>query len=212
VYNGPVLNSYEARFIQTFPQEQDKNISSWAIQFDISIYWQRFYIKNNQFHSYIDWIYSNDLEINDTTKCSISALYLHILLKVDTDGKVTDQLYDKGHDFNFYIVIFPYMCCNNEYHSPVAKYIVTCLKIQILIELTREKSKFYKLIAKWKNVSLMHSFIFFIGSFSFHILFLGFQTFFLPEYHWWYFINWSKYTSGASKLVSISFTFHLYNS
>jgi hypothetical protein len=28
VYNGPVLNSYEARFIQTFPQEQDKNISS----------------------------------------------------------------------------------------------------------------------------------------------------------------------------------------
>jgi hypothetical protein len=37
---------------------------------------------NNQFHSYVDLIYPNELEIKDTTECSTSASYLdmHALL------------------------------------------------------------------------------------------------------------------------------------
>jgi hypothetical protein len=33
-----------------------------------------------------------------------------ILLKLDTEGKITTQLYDKQDNFNFSIVNFPYLC------------------------------------------------------------------------------------------------------
>jgi hypothetical protein len=69
-------------------------------------------IRNNHFHSYVDSIYSNELEIKDTTECSTSASYLDVLLKLDTNGKLTTQLYDKRDDFNFSIVNFPYLCIN----------------------------------------------------------------------------------------------------
>jgi hypothetical protein len=71
-------------------------------------------ITNNPFHSYVDSIYPNELEFKDTTECSTSASYLdvHVLLKLDTNGKLTTQLYDKQDDFNFSIVNFPYLCSN----------------------------------------------------------------------------------------------------
>jgi hypothetical protein len=40
---------------------------------------------------------------------STSASYLDVLLKLDTDGKITTQLYDKREDFTFSIVNFPYL-------------------------------------------------------------------------------------------------------
>jgi hypothetical protein len=68
------------------------------------------WINNNQFHSYVDSIYPNELEIKDTTECSTSASYLDVILKLDTNGKITTQLCDKRDDFNFSIVNFPYKC------------------------------------------------------------------------------------------------------
>jgi hypothetical protein len=50
--------------------------------------------------------------MKDTTECSTSASYLDVLLKLDTNGKITTQLYDKRDDFNFSIVNFPYLCSN----------------------------------------------------------------------------------------------------
>jgi hypothetical protein len=35
---------------------------------------------------------------------------LKLILKLDTNGKITTQLYDKWDDFNFSIVNFPYLC------------------------------------------------------------------------------------------------------
>jgi hypothetical protein len=67
---------------------------------------------NNHFHSDIDSIYPNELEIKDTTQCSTSASYLDVLLKLDTNGKLSTQLYDKLDNFNFSIVNFPYLCSN----------------------------------------------------------------------------------------------------
>jgi hypothetical protein len=61
---------------------------------------------------YVDSIYPNELEIKDTTECSASASYLDVLLKLDINGKITTQLYDKRDDFNFSIVNFPYLCSN----------------------------------------------------------------------------------------------------
>jgi hypothetical protein len=50
-------------------------------------------IYNNHFHSYVDLIYPNEIEINDTTECSKSASYLDVY-------------------FDFSIVNFPYLCSN----------------------------------------------------------------------------------------------------
>jgi hypothetical protein len=53
-------------------------------------------ININQFHSYVDSIYPNELEIKDTTQFSTSASYLDVLLKLDTDGKIIDWLITYG--------------------------------------------------------------------------------------------------------------------
>jgi hypothetical protein len=39
-------------------------------------------------------------------------IYLDVLLKLDTSGKLTTQLYDKRDDFNFSIVNYSYLCSN----------------------------------------------------------------------------------------------------
>jgi hypothetical protein len=44
------------------------------------------------------------IEIKDTTECSTTVPYLDILLKFDTNGKLTTQLYNKRDDFIFPIV------------------------------------------------------------------------------------------------------------
>jgi hypothetical protein len=69
-------------------------------------------INNKQFHSYVDLIYPNELEIKHTTECSTSASYLDILLNLDTNGKITTQFYDKRDDFNFSTTNFPNLCSN----------------------------------------------------------------------------------------------------
>jgi hypothetical protein len=69
-------------------------------------------INNKHFHSYVDSIYPNELEIKGTSGCSASASYLDVLLKLDINGKMMTQLYDKRDDFNFSIVNFPYLCSN----------------------------------------------------------------------------------------------------
>ena len=69
-------------------------------------------INNYQFHFYVDSIYPSELEIKDTTESATFASYLDILLKIDTDGKLRTQLYDKRDDFDFSIVNFPYLCSN----------------------------------------------------------------------------------------------------
>jgi hypothetical protein len=72
-------------------------------------------IINNQFYSYVDSIYFNELKIKDTTECCASASYLDVLLKLDTNGKITTQPYDKRDDFNFSIVNFPYIPASPAY-------------------------------------------------------------------------------------------------
>jgi hypothetical protein len=64
-------------------------------------------IDNNQFHSYVDSICPNELDIKDTTESSTSASYLDILLNIDADGKLRTQLYDKQDDFQFCLCQFP---------------------------------------------------------------------------------------------------------
>jgi hypothetical protein len=116
------LYSYEAEFIQKLLHEKKK---SHAVFFNSTF--QYIYIddvlsiNNNQIYTYVDLIYpseleikNNEFEIKNTTECFTSS-YLDILMKLDTNGKLTTQLYDKQDDFNFpsstffsYVAIFQF--------------------------------------------------------------------------------------------------------
>jgi hypothetical protein len=54
----------------------------------------------------------DELEIKDTTESDKSASYLDILLKIDSNGRLTISLYDKRDDFDFAIVNFSFLCSN----------------------------------------------------------------------------------------------------
>jgi hypothetical protein len=105
------LYSSEAEFIQKPVHEKKKSL---AVAFYSTFRYidDVLSINNNQFHSYVDSIYPSELEIKDTTVSSTPASYLDVLLKLDTNGKIMTQLYDKRDDFNFSIVNFPYLCSN----------------------------------------------------------------------------------------------------
>jgi hypothetical protein len=47
------------------------------------VYIDVLFMNNNPFHSYVDSMFLNELEIKDTTEYSTFAWYLDILLKLD---------------------------------------------------------------------------------------------------------------------------------
>jgi hypothetical protein len=105
------LYSYEAECIKNFNMRR-KNILLWPSIFTFRYIDDVLSINHNKFHSSVDSIYPNQLEIKDITECSTSALYLDVLLKWDINGKIKTQLYDKQDDFNFSIVNLPHPCSN----------------------------------------------------------------------------------------------------
>jgi hypothetical protein len=80
-------------------------------QVDSKAYYFILSMNNNQFHSYVYSIYSNELEIKDTTECSTSESYLDMSMNLDANDKLMTQLYDERNDFNFSIN-FPDLCSN----------------------------------------------------------------------------------------------------
>jgi hypothetical protein len=102
---------YEAEFIQKLLHEENKPL---AVAFSSTFRYidDVLSIKNNQFHSYLDSIYSSKLDIKGTTESSTSALYLGVLLNIHAGGNLTTYLYDKRDYFHFAIFNFPYICSN----------------------------------------------------------------------------------------------------
>jgi hypothetical protein len=84
------LYSYEAEFIQKLLHEKKKSL---AVAFNSTFRYidEILTINNNQFHSYVDSIYLNELGIKDTTECSTSASYLDVFLKLDTKRQNNDS-------------------------------------------------------------------------------------------------------------------------
>ena len=66
---------------------------------------------NSKFSEYLDFIYSSELEIKETTESSTSFLCLDCFLYM-ANGKLSTRLYDKRDDFNFPIVNFPFLSSN----------------------------------------------------------------------------------------------------
>ena len=65
-------------------------------------------LKNTKFAEYLEFIYARELEIKETTETAASSSYLDCYLYID-NGKLTTRLYGKRDDFNFPIVIFPFL-------------------------------------------------------------------------------------------------------
>jgi hypothetical protein len=104
------LYSYEAEFIEKLLHEKNKPL---AVAFNSTLYIDDVLsINNDRFHSYVESVYTSELEIKDATESSTSASYLDVLLDIHASGKLNTQLYDKRDDFNFAIVNFPYTCSN----------------------------------------------------------------------------------------------------
>jgi hypothetical protein len=105
----------EAEFIQKLLHEKNKPL---AVAFNSTFRYINdiLSIKNDQFHSYANSIYPNELQIKCTTESSTSASRLDVLLNIDPDGKLTTQLYDKRDDFMFAFVDFQYIyIANSQY-------------------------------------------------------------------------------------------------
>ena len=71
-----------------------------------------FSLNNSRFGDFVDRIYPIELERNDTTDTDRSASYLDLLLDIDSGCWLRTKLYDKGDDFNFPIVNFPFIGSN----------------------------------------------------------------------------------------------------
>ena len=69
-------------------------------------------LNNPKLGDYIDVIYPQELQIQDTTDAGNWANYLDLRLEFYTNGGLTTQLYDKRDDFNFSIVNFPFIDSN----------------------------------------------------------------------------------------------------
>ena len=88
---------------------------------------------NSKFEEYINDIYPEELEINYTTDAHNKASYFDLPLSSDSDLRLMVKLYDKRDEFNFLIVIFPFMSSNIP-ESPAY-----CIFISQLVRYAREQ-------------------------------------------------------------------------
>jgi hypothetical protein len=105
------LYSYEADFIQRLLKKNDKKLAR-SCNFTFRYICDVLSLNNSRFGDFVDRIYPIELEIKDTTDTDRSASYFNLHLEVDSDGRLRTKLYDKGDDFNFPIVNFPFICSN----------------------------------------------------------------------------------------------------
>jgi hypothetical protein len=96
-----ILYSYQAEFVQKLLRDNNKHLAVSANHTFRYMYMDDVLsINNHNFHNYVHLIYSDELEIKNTTDSDNSASYLDILLNIDSNGRLTTSRYDKRNDFN----------------------------------------------------------------------------------------------------------------
>ena len=97
------LYSYEADFVQHLQKSKcrkQRKSFNWTFRYIGDV------LSLNKFGDYIDVIYPQELQIQDTTDAENCANYLDFRLEFDTNGSLTTQFYCKRDDFNFILSIF----------------------------------------------------------------------------------------------------------
>ena len=105
------LYSYEADLIQGLLKKNEKKLAR-SFNFTFRYVNDVLSLNNSRFGDFVDGIYPIELEIKNTTDTDRSTSYLDLHLEIDIEGRLRTKLYDKGDDFNFPIVNFPFMCSN----------------------------------------------------------------------------------------------------
>ena len=172
------LYSYEAEFVQIFLNSGKKHL---AQQFNFTYRYMDdvLSLKNTQFAEYLEFIYSRELEIKETTETAASSSYLDCYLYI-YNGKLTTRLYYGmtsmcsmliRNDFNFPIINFPFLSSNipsapayGVYVAQLIRYARACSNYQDFMErgkvlTTKLLSQGYqktKLVATIKRFSRRH--------------------------------------------------------
>lgn len=87
-------------------------------------------MNNAQFYYFLNRIYTNEPEINNTTDTQKFASYLDLYLEIVQEDRLRSKLYDKRDDFNFLIVNIPLICSNN----PAVPAYTECIILDFLDE------------------------------------------------------------------------------
>ena len=98
------LYSYEEDLIQGILTKNEKKLTL-SFNFTFRYIDDVPSLNNTTFGDFVDHIYPIELEITDTIDTDMSASYLDLRIDID-------NAYDKRYDFNFPIVIFPFICSN----------------------------------------------------------------------------------------------------
>ena len=127
------LYSYDADFIQGFLKKNEKKLA-WTFNFTFRYIDDVISLNNFRFGDFVDRIYPIELELKYITSADRSASYLDLPLKIDSECRLRD-------DFNFFIVNFPFICCNipaapeyGVYLSQLIRYARACGSYQDYIE------------------------------------------------------------------------------
>ena len=98
------LYSYETDFIQGLLKNNEKKTAR-SFNFTFRHIDDVLSLNNSRFGDFIDRIYPIELETKDTTDTDRSASYPDLNLELESEGRLTTKLYDKGFDFNSSIAI-----------------------------------------------------------------------------------------------------------
>jgi hypothetical protein len=147
------LYSYKAKFVQKLLQDdkkkkQKKKKLTMSFNHTFEYIDDVLSINNNNFHNYVYLIYPDELEIKDAIESDKYALYLDILLTIDSNGRLTTTLYDKRDDFDFAIDNFPFLCSNLPFSPAYGVYISQFIRYTKACFAYEDFSKRGKLLTK----------------------------------------------------------------
>ena len=133
-------NSYEADLIKGLLKKNENKLAR-SFNFTFRYIDEVLSLNNSRFGDFVGRIYPIELEIKDTTDTYTCASYLDLHLEIDSDGWLRTKHYDKREDFNFPIVIFPFICsyileapADEVYTSQLIRYSRACGSYQDLLD------------------------------------------------------------------------------
>ena len=103
-----ILFCYEGDFMLSLSEDNQSDVieafnsTSWYLD-------DLLHIDNNFFDSIVNRIYPSELQLNKANVSNAEASFLDLHLSIISDGFVKTEIYDKGDDFDFDIVNFPFL-------------------------------------------------------------------------------------------------------
>ena len=108
-----ILHSCQIAFKLKIVVSRKTKKACWSFNFIVRYIDDVLLLNNSKLGNYLVLICHIKFEIKVTTVTAKSASYLDLHLDMDNEGRLRTKLYDKGDDFKYPIVTFPFICSNN---------------------------------------------------------------------------------------------------